>query len=125
MDPTLPAAIPRNAAAVRRVLAEHDRDLHEQFVAEFHTAIAETDDDFDTDRIERLVGRWWAVAMVQLHPDPEAEAAWARIKAGDTSDLVEEWRPQPDGSQHVYRRSDDRWEFDRVLPAEQVRDAAV
>jgi hypothetical protein len=108
------------------VLGEHDSDLHDQFVAEFHTAMAETDDDFDTDRITRMVGRWWAQAVVLLHPDPDADAAHARLKAGDSSDLVAEWRPQPDGSQHIYRRTaDDRWEFDRELRAEQVRDAAL
>lgn len=110
------AVLPRTGAAVREVLAEHRPDLHDTFVAEFHTAIAETDDDFDTERITRLIGRWWAQAAVLLNPDPETDTIQARLAAGDDSDLVECWQPQPDGSQHVYRR--DRggdWALDAVV----------
>lgn len=114
--PAHPSVLPRTADAVRHVLAAHRPDLHDEFVSEFHTTIAETDDDFDTDRITRLVGRWWAQALVLLRPDPETEAVHARLAAGDESDLVESWHPQPDGSQHVYRR--DRaggWFHDAVV----------
>ena len=62
--------------------------------------------------------RWWARATVLLDPDPEADAAWERIKTGDTSDLVEQWRPQADGSQHVYRKDAlGRWGFSHIRPA--------
>ncbi|MQA07391.1 MAG: hypothetical protein GEU98_02350 [Pseudonocardiaceae bacterium] len=117
-SPARSTALPRTADAVRRVLAEHRPDLHERFVAEFHTAMAETDDDFDTERLTRLVGRWWAQAMVLLDPDPEVDAAHARISAGDPRDLTKKWCPQPDGSQHVYHRTGDGgWAFARVMSA--------
>lgn len=98
------AGIPRTAAAVRPALAEHRPDLEEKFVAEFHAAMQETEADFDTTRIDRLVGHCWAQACVLLNPDPEAEAAHARLQAGDTSGLAESWNRLPDGSQQVYRR---------------------
>lgn len=114
--PTTSVSLPRTADAVHAVLVEHRPDLCEQFVAEFHTAMAQTDDDFRTDRLTRLVGRWWAQAMVLLDPDPETDAIQARLAAGDDSDLVEQWRAQSDGTHHVYRRGDGgEWVFDAVL----------
>ena len=113
----VPVTIPRTAAAVRHILVEHRPDLCEAFAAEFHAVMSATDADFDTTRIDRLVGRWWAQACALLNPDPEVEAAHARLKAEDNSDLVESWHRQPDGSQHVYRRgADGAWVFDRVIP---------
>ncbi len=54
-------------------------------------------------------------------PDPEADAAWERVKAGDTSDLVEQWRPQPDGVQHVYRKDlRGQWVFVHTQPTVEV-----
>jgi hypothetical protein len=115
---TDPVVVPRVASEVQRVLSEHRPQLCEKFAAEFHAATAETDIDFDTSRIDRLVGRWWAHACVLLNPDPEADAARERLRAGDTSDLVEWWCPQDDGSQGVYRRTGDgSWAFDHVIPA--------
>jgi hypothetical protein len=115
---TSPVTIPRTAAAVHQALAEHRPDLGATFAAEFHTAMNATDADFETTRIDRLVARWWAQACALLNPDPEVEAAHARLQAGDTSDLVESWRRQPDASQQVcWRRSDGEWVFDRVIPA--------
>jgi hypothetical protein len=108
-------SIERSGAAIRAVLVEHAPQLCAEFEAEFHTTMAEADDDFDTSRVDALLGRWWARAFVLLNPDPEADAAWERIKAGDTTDLVEEWRTQPDGSQHVYRRNaSGEWTFSYV-----------
>jgi hypothetical protein len=108
--------LPRTAEAVREVLAEHRPDLHDQFVGEFHTAMAETDDDFNTDRVTRLIGRWWAQAVALLNPDPEVDALQARLAAGDTRDLTESWRPQADGTHLAYRRGPEGgWVFDRVL----------
>jgi hypothetical protein len=108
--------LPRTADAVRRTLHERRPDLHDRFVAEFRKALAETGDDFATDRIDRVVGRWWAQAMVLLNPDPEVDAVQARLSAGDDSDLTEWWQPQEDGSQRAYRRGNGgRWEFYRVV----------
>jgi len=110
--------VPRTAAAVRQVLAEWRPELCERFAAEFHAAMSATDADFNTTRIDRLVGRWWAQACVLLNPDPEVEAVHARLKSGDGSDLVESWERQPDGSQRVYRRGPDgEWIFEQVIPA--------
>jgi hypothetical protein len=52
-----------------------------------------------------VIDRWWAYATAEANPGPQADAAWAQIKAGDESDIVERWRPQPDGSHHVYRKN--------------------
>lgn len=83
--------------------------------------MAEVDDNFDTSRVDALVRRWWARAVVLFDPDPAADAAWERIKAGDPSDLVEQWRPQPDGSDHVYRKDTrGQWVFSHTLPAAEV-----
>jgi hypothetical protein len=109
---SITAVLPRTAKAVREALAELAPEECSRFEAEFHRAIVETDDDFDTDRITKLIGRWWAMA----NPDPVADAILARIKAGDTSDIVVEWRAQPDGSQQVYRKTPDgEWVFSHVL----------
>lgn len=111
-------SIPRTADAVRLVLAEYRPALCEQFTSEFHTAMAETDDDFRTARIDRLVGRWWAQACALLNPDPALDVTQQRIQAGDTRDLAELWQPQGDGSQHAYRRDNrGEWVFHRVIPA--------
>lgn len=112
--------IDRSGPAIRTVLADLAPQECAEFEAEFRRALAEADEDFDTSRVDALIGRWWARAIVLLNPDPEANAAWERIKAGDTSDLVEQWRPQPDGSQRVYRQTAGGWAFSRVQPAVQA-----
>ena len=111
--------IDRSGPAIRTVLADLTPQECAEFEAEFHRALAQTDEDFDTSRVDALIGRWWARAIVLLNPDPEADAAWERIKADDTSDLLKQWRPQPDGSQHVYRKTADGWKFSHVQPAAQ------
>lgn len=108
--------IERSGPAVRAALAELAPEECARFEAEFRSALAASRDDFDGQRVQDVIGRWWARANVLLAPDPIAEATWGRIKAGDTTDLVSEWRPQDDGSQHVYRRADDGpWGFSHVL----------
>jgi hypothetical protein len=43
---------------------------------------------------------------------------WVRIKAGDESDIVEQWRLLPDGSHDVYRKNAaDEWTFSHRRPA--------
>ncbi len=112
--------IDRSGPAIRTVLADLAPQECAEFEAEFRRALAEADEDFDTSHVDALIGRWWARTIVLLNPDLEADAAWERIKAGDTSDLVEQWRPQPDGSQHVYRKTADGWTFSHVQPAVQA-----
>jgi Family of unknown function (DUF6247) len=111
----------QSGAAVRAVLADLAPAECVEFEAEFHTTMAEVDDDFDTSRVDALVRRWWARAVVLRNPDPAANAAWERIKAGDTSDLVEQWRPQADGSQHVYRKDTlGKWVFSHIQSVVEV-----
>ncbi|MGH3980491.1 MAG: DUF6247 family protein [Pseudonocardiaceae bacterium] len=113
--------IGQSGSAVRAVLADVAPDECAEFEAEFHATMAEVDDNFDTSRVDALVRRWWARAVVLLNPDPEADATWERVKAGDTSDLVEQWRPQPDGVQHVYRKDPrGQWVFLHTRPAVEV-----
>lgn len=112
--------IDRSGPAIRTVLADLAPQECAEFEGEFRRALAEADDDFDTSRVDALIGRWWARAIVLLNPDPEADAAWERIKADDTSELVKQWRPQPDGSQRVYRKTANGWEFSHVQPATQA-----
>lgn len=101
---------------MRAALAELAPDECAQFEAEFRAALEAASTDFDAQRIQDLVGRWWARAQVLIDPDPAADAAWERIKAGDASELVEEWRPQDDGSYRVYRKAgEDDWVFSHVV----------
>ncbi|MGH3720655.1 MAG: DUF6247 family protein [Pseudonocardiaceae bacterium] len=115
------AGIDRTGPAVREVLARFDSHACTRFEAEFHTAIIETQVDFDTTRITDVIDRWWAYAIAEANPDPESDAAWARIKAGDESDIVERWRPAPDGSHAVYRKNAaGEWMFSHHRPAVEV-----
>lgn len=116
---TTTVQLERSGPAVRAALAEVAPDECAQFEVEFRQALSASHRDFDADRMQAVIGRWWARALALLDPDPAADAAWDRIKAGDTSDLVEEWRPQHDGSQHVYRRTTGggEWAFSHVVGA--------
>jgi peptidase E len=115
---TATTGIDRTGPAVREALATFDAQACTRFEAEFHTAIAETQVDFDTTRITDVVNRWWAYTIAEVNPDPEADAAWARIKADDESDIVEQWRPQPDSSHDVYRKNAaGEWMFSYHRPA--------
>lgn len=99
------AGIERTGPAVRAALAGLAPSKCARFEADFRRALAASHDDFDAERVQDVIGRWWARALVLARPDPAVDAAWERIKAGATSDLVEEWRAQQDGSQHVYRKA--------------------
>jgi hypothetical protein len=110
----------RSGPAIRAVLTDLAPQEGAEFETEFRRALAETDEDFDTSRVDALIGRWWARAIVLLNPDLAADTAWERIKAGDASDLVAQWRPQPDGSQRVYRKIADRWVFSHIQPTVQT-----
>ncbi|MGH3903333.1 MAG: DUF6247 family protein [Pseudonocardiaceae bacterium] len=60
--------IGRSGSAVRAVLADVAPDECAEFEAEFHATMAEVDDNFDTSRVDALVRRWWARAVVLLNP---------------------------------------------------------
>jgi Family of unknown function (DUF6247) len=116
--PTVTTWIDRTGQAVRDALVMLDSQACIRFEVEFHTAIAETQVDFDATRITDVVDRWWAYAIAEANPDPEADAVWVRIKAGDESDIVEQWRLLPDGSHDVYRKNAaDEWTFSYRRPA--------
>lgn len=109
--------IPRTGPAIRAALIEHSPEDVDQFEAEFHIAMAEADDDFDLSRVSLVISRWWGLAMVRANPDPEAEAAWGRIKAGDEIDLAIERRRRPDGSIFVYSQNEaGQWQYSHTIP---------
>lgn len=75
--------VERTGPAIRAALREVSPDEVPDFEAEFHTALAEADDDFDVSRIDRVIGRWWRIAHLRLNPIPEEERAQAeRAAAG-------------------------------------------
>lgn len=75
--------VERTGPAIRAALMDASPDEVPDFEAEFHTALAETDDDFDVSRIDRLIGRWWRIAHLRLNPIAEEERAAAeRAAAG-------------------------------------------
>ncbi len=76
--------VERTGPAIRAALMQASPNEVPEFEAEFHTALAEADDDFDVSRIDRLIGRWWRIAHLRLNPIPEAERAQAeRFATGD------------------------------------------
>lgn len=76
--------VDRTGPSIRAALASASPDELPDFEAEFHIALAEADDDFDTSRIDQVLNRWWGVAHLRLNP-PTAEemAAVAQIATGD------------------------------------------
>lgn len=81
MDPYI--KVERTGPAIRAALREASPHEVPDFEAEFHTALAEADDDFDVSRIDRLIGRWWRIAHLRLNPIPDEERAQAeRAAAG-------------------------------------------
>lgn len=115
----LHARVAKTGPAVREALAGLDSSDCRRFEEEFQAALQATAADWDLGRIEALVGRWWAYVMDRLNPDPDADAAWARIKAGDESGITERWRARPDGSHDVYHKNaNGGWEFSCHRPAD-------
>lgn len=109
--------VPRTAPAIKAALIEHSPEDLDRFETEFHTAMAEADDDFDLSRVSLVISRWWGRAMVRANPDPKAEAVWERIKAGDEIDLAIERRRRPDGSIFVYRKDETGgWVYSHTIP---------
>ncbi|MEV0050052.1 DUF6247 family protein [Saccharopolyspora shandongensis] len=98
-------AVDRTGPAIHRTLSELDPENCSEFEREFHQAMAESDDDFDLHRVQKVIDRWWPIACIAANPAPYVNEVHERIKNGDYSDIVEEWRPQPDGTDHVYRRN--------------------
>ena len=59
--------VDRTGPSIRAALAAASPDELPDFEAEFHIALAEADDDFDTSRIEQVLTRWWGVAHLRLN----------------------------------------------------------
>lgn len=77
--------VERTGPAIRAALMETSPDEVPDFETEFHTALAETDDDFDVSRIDRLIGRWWRIAHLRLNPISEEERAQAERAAANVT----------------------------------------
>ncbi|MCI2417104.1 DUF6247 family protein [Saccharopolyspora sp. K220] len=108
--------VDRTGPAIHRTLSELDPENCVEFEREFHQAMAESDDDFDLDRVQKVINRYWAVACAAANPAPYVNEVLERIKNGDESVFGEEWRPQADGTNHVYRRNaEGNWAFSHVL----------
>ncbi|TEA06742.1 DUF6247 family protein [Mycobacteroides salmoniphilum] len=60
----------------RAALAQTASDELSEFEAEFRIALAETDDDFDLERVDRVLNRWWGRAYLQLNPPTETGRAF-------------------------------------------------
>ena len=92
------AKLERTGPAIRAALMQASPDEVPDFEAEFHTALAEADDDFDVSRIDRVIGRWWRIAHLRLNPIPDEERELAeRAAAGDLRGTFtrrgDEWIP--------------------------------
>jgi len=78
----------RSGPSVRAVLAEVAPDDLAEFEAEFRCALAEADNDFDLDRVQTVINRWWRRAYMRMHPLTAVErAVVARFMAGDFTGL--------------------------------------
>ncbi|MDO2969892.1 DUF6247 family protein [Mycobacteroides abscessus] len=51
--------VQRRGPAIRAALAQTAPDELSEFEAEFRIALAETNDDFDLERVERVLNRRW------------------------------------------------------------------
>lgn len=78
------ALLPRNGPAIRAALAKAAPDELPEFEAEFRIALAETDNDFDLARMNRVLDRWLGRLHLRLKPPTEAEkAVVAQVARGD------------------------------------------
>lgn len=76
--------VDRTGPSIRAALAAASPDELPDFEAEFHIALAEADDDFDTSRIEQVLTRWWGVAHLRLNPPTDDERSIVdQLAAGD------------------------------------------
>ncbi|WP_236746295.1 DUF6247 family protein [Mycobacteroides abscessus] len=60
--------LPRNGPAIRAALAKAAPDELPEFEAEFRIALAETDNDFDLARMNRVLDRWLGRLHLRLKP---------------------------------------------------------
>lgn len=80
--------VQRTGPSIRTVLAKTAPERCVEFEAEFRIALAEADDDFDLNRVQAVIDKWWPRAYSALHPPTEEERAQvARFRAGDDAGL--------------------------------------
>lgn len=76
--------VDQTGPAIRAALQETSPDEAVDFEAEFRTALAEADNDFDLSQVEQVINRWWRIAHLRLNPIPEEQRALAeRLAAAD------------------------------------------
>ena len=82
--------VERTGPSIRAVLAEHAPERCVEFEAEFRIALAEADEDFDLERVQAVLDKWWPITYSVVHPPTEVERALvARFRAGNDTGL---WR---------------------------------
>ncbi|SDR20752.1 DNA binding domain-containing protein, excisionase family [Tsukamurella pulmonis] len=69
--------IERTGPAIREALREAAPDELPAFEVEFRAALADTEIDFDAARIDEVLTRWWAAAVLASDPVPVEEVAFA------------------------------------------------
>lgn len=81
----------RTPIAVRAALTVTNPDACAEFEREFHTAMAEADDDFDLTRVDAVVRHWWlrAIHYFDYEACQYTTEVIDRLHAGDDSDLAE------------------------------------
>lgn len=83
------ARIQRSGPAIRAALAQAAPDELSEFEAEFRIALAEADDDFDLERVDRVLNRWWGRAHLRLNPPTAVERAVVeQVARGDFRNLA-------------------------------------
>lgn len=82
-------AIQRSGPAIRAALAEHGiAGQMERFEVEIRAALARAADDLDVACIDRVLGRWHALATMAANPlSGDEQAQIARAKVGDLAGL--------------------------------------
>jgi len=81
--------IERSGLAIRAALAEVSSPECAEFEAEFAQALARAGAEFDLAPVEKVLDRWWGIAVIRANPLSEEEQAQvARAKAGDFTGLL-------------------------------------
>jgi len=82
------SVVERSGPAVRAALAEHAPQDCARFEAELREALTRAGDDLDVTRVDAVLARWHARAMVAANPLTAEELVLVqRAKAGDFTGL--------------------------------------
>ncbi len=81
--------IERSGPAIRAALAEVSPEECTEFEAEFAQALGRAGAEFNLAPAEKVLDRWWGIAVIRANPLSEKEQAQvARAKAGDFTGLL-------------------------------------